>query len=70
MDDAQLILDNARRHLPTKVQTSEMDGMTQEEMAAFDSGYNSALERAHALLNLSAQSIRKVTELDKYRNRT
>jgi len=58
-DDALVVLENARRHLPTKVETSSLGDLSEEEISAFDSGYNAALARAHALLNMSASAIRK-----------
>lgn len=50
-------LASARLHLPTKVETSKLGDYTPEEMAAFDSGYNLALDRAHNLLNRAPGAI-------------
>lgn len=53
-----------RIHLPTKVETTIMAGMDAEEMAAFDSGYNAALDRAHLLLMASAAPANEALEPD------
>lgn len=42
---------NVRSLLPTRVETQSLGDYTPEECAAFDSGYNSALDRVHNLIN-------------------
>ncbi|MGN6282132.1 hypothetical protein [Frateuria sp.] len=49
--DAEAVLANARNHLPTRVETQRLGDYSPEECAAYDAGYNDALNRAHNLLN-------------------